>query len=83
MDIFDTSPRQKFYDIVFGANRNIVENSLDSLFQRLVALESLAERTGVSQRDIAGFIASSGAEIEDGLNDIYIGMSGEILSQNE
>ncbi|BCX79201.1 DUF2018 family protein [Campylobacter sp. 19-13652] len=83
MDIFDASPREKFYDIIFAANRDIVENELDKLFVRMIALEALCEKHGVSEGEIAGFVAENAFEIEQGLNDIYIGMSGDILSQNE
>lgn len=83
MDIFDASPREKFYDIIFAANRGIVENELDRLFSRLIALEALCEKAGVSESAVDSFIASNAFEIEQELNDIYIGMSGDILSQNE
>lgn len=83
MDIFESSPREKFYDIIFAANRDIVANELDKLFARTVVLEELCARLGLSQADVDGFMADNVAEVEQGLDDIYIGMSGDILSQNE
>ena len=34
-DIFGGEPRDKFFDIVYNANRNIVENELENLFIEL------------------------------------------------
>ena len=42
-DIFGGQPRDKFFDIVYNANRNIVENELEILFSELAALRELAE----------------------------------------
>lgn len=82
-DIFGGQPRNKFFDIVYNANRNIVENELEALFCELVALRELAESSGITQAQIDSFKALNPEVIEGGLNDIYIDITGKILTQNE
>ena len=48
-----------------------------------MALSELCERHGISEDEVANFVASEQDKIYNGLNDLYIGLSGEILSQNE
>lgn len=82
-DIFGGQPRDKFFDIVYNANRNIVENELEILFSELVALRELAESSGITQSQIDSFKALNPDAMESGLNDIYIDIMGKILTQNE
>ncbi|MEE3704939.1 DUF2018 family protein [Campylobacter sp. CX2-8023-23] len=82
-DIFSGEPRDKFFDIVYNANRNIVENELEILFSELVALRELAESSGITQTQIDSFKALNPDIMENGLNDIYIDITGKILTQNE
>lgn len=81
MEIFEGSPRDKFYEIVFGASTQSVANTLDKLFEKVVALQALAK--DIKEQDINAFLADNQDALAQGLNDIYIGMSAEILSQNE
>ncbi|ANE35961.1 putative DUF2018 domain protein [Campylobacter iguaniorum] len=82
-DIFGGSPKDKFFDIVFNANRNLVENELEKIFMELVALRELSEEKGINMQDINSFLALRQDELETGLNDVYIGLTGDILTQNE
>ena len=82
-DIFGGQPRDKFFDIVYNANRNIVKNELEILFSELVALRELAESSGITQSQIDSFKALNPDAMESGLNDIYIDITGKILTQNE
>lgn len=83
IDIFEGSAKDKFYDILFNANALLVKNEIDKIFEKFVALSELCERHGISEDEIANFVASEQDKIYNGLNDLYIGLSGEILSQNE
>jgi hypothetical protein len=83
IDIFEGSARDKFYDILFNANAVLVKNEIDKIFEKFVALSELCERHGISEDEVANFVASEQDKIYNGLNDLYIGLSGEILSQNE
>ena len=83
IDIFEGSARDKFYDILLNANVLLVKNEIDKIFEKFVALSELCERHGISEDEVANFVASEQDKIYNGLNDLYIGLSGEILSQNE
>lgn len=83
MDIFDSTPKEKFFDILLNANRSVVESELEKLFCEFVALSELSRNLGVTNSDILSFLAQNPEIIENGLNDIYIGKMGDILSQNE
>jgi hypothetical protein len=83
IDIFEGSARDKFYDILFNANAVLVKTEIDKIFEKFVALSELCEKHGISEDEVANFVASEQDKIYNGLNDLYIGLSGEILSQNE
>lgn len=83
MEIFEGLPRDKFFDILFHANRNLVENELENLLIRLIALENLCEKNGISENEIFTFIAENEGLIDSELNDKFIGLTGNILSNNE
>ncbi|QKF92100.1 DUF2018 family protein [Campylobacter sp. CCUG 57310] len=82
-DIFAQNPRDKFFDILFNANRNLVENEIEKLLEKFVAMSIYCEQSGFNEIAQNAFITQNQTEIHDGLNDIYIGISGDILSQNE
>lgn len=82
-EIFNEDPRDKFYDIVFNANRNIVENELDKILSELASLREIVSQKGMSEAEIFTFGVNNSNLVQNGLNDIYIGVVGEILSQNE
>ena len=83
IDIFEGSARDKFYDILFNADAVLVKNEIDKIFEKFVAMSELCEKHGISEDEVANFVASEQDKIYNGLNDLYIGLSGEILSQNE
>ena len=41
--MFMGTPKSKFFDIVFNANRNLVEEELEALIERMCALEIIAQ----------------------------------------
>ncbi|WP_170000053.1 DUF2018 family protein [Campylobacter sp. RM9328] len=82
-DIFNGSLRDKFFEILFYADKNIVSNELDKIFEELIAMREICEQKGISNTEILSFKSTNPQGLQDGLNDLYIGLSGEILSQNE
>ena len=46
-------------------------------------MSELCEKHGVSEDEIRNFIVSEQDKVYNGVNDLYIELSGEILSQNE
>ena len=42
-DIFAGSPRSKFFDVIYNANRDLCKVELENIMRRMAALELLAE----------------------------------------
>ena len=82
-DIFSQSPREKFFDILFNANKNLVENELEKTFEKFIAMSEFCEKNGFGETAQNSFISQNQILVNERLNDIYIGLSGDILSQNE
>ncbi|WP_298946634.1 DUF2018 family protein [uncultured Campylobacter sp.] len=82
-DIFSQSPREKFFEILFNANKNLVENELEKTFEKFIAMSEFCEKNGFDEMAQNSFISQNQTLINERLNDIYIGLSGDILSQNE
>ena len=82
-DIFSQSPREKFFEILFNANKNLVENELEKTFEKFIAMSEFCEKNGFDETSQNSFISQSQTLISERLNDIYIWLSGDILSQNE
>lgn len=82
-DIFSQSPREKFFEILFNANKNLVENELEKTFEKFIAMSEFCEKNGFDETAQNSFISQNQTLINECLNDIYIGLSGDILSQNE
>lgn len=84
-DIFGGSPRSKFHDIVYNANRDIVEQELERLIERQAVLElMLGEHHGDElDEKIKSYLYSNKAEVEGTVKSLFIESVGNILSQNE
>ncbi len=82
-DIFSQSPREKFFEILFNANKNLVENELEKTFEKFIAMSEFCEKNGFDEIAQNSFISQNQTLINERRNDIYIGLSGDILSQNE
>ena len=82
-DIFSQSPREKFFEILFNANKNLVENELEKTFEKFIAMSEFCEKNGFDETAQNSFISQNQTLVKERLNDIYIGLSGDILSQNE
>ncbi|WP_281950955.1 DUF2018 family protein [Nitrosophilus kaiyonis] len=87
-DFMMGTPSSKFKDIVFNANRNVVENELDRLIEWMAALELILEKEcGVDdvEKKVKYFIANeeNKDELENKKNSLYIESMGNILSESE
>jgi len=86
-DIFEGTPKGKYFDIVFHANRNVVENEIDSIMGKVAALELLLEEMLGEDKDIENiirnYVFNHQNEIEDRKKNLYIESMGNILSQSE
>ncbi len=86
-DLFGGSPKKKYFDIIFNANRNLVENALSENLKRVVILEKLLEERLNESEDIdmliRNYAISNIDDVESMLTDAYIAGMGDILTQNE
>ncbi len=86
-DIFTGgSPKAKFFDIVYNANRNLVENELDKLVTRLCALEELLEEKmgeDEMEEELKKMCYLPSEELENAKASKYIELTANILTQNE
>ncbi len=85
--LFGGSPRDKYFDIIFNANRNLVEQALSDNLRRIEILERLLEdrlEEGEEiDRMIQNYAVENMDEVERALNNAYIAGMGDILTQNE
>ena len=86
-DIFSGgSPKKKFFDIVYNANRNLVELELDKMVERICLLEAiLEEKIGeeAMESEIAARTFSDTETLETCKMSKYIELTANILTQNE
>lgn len=85
-DMFMGSPKSKFFDIFFNANRNLVKEKLLQMIDRYNAMEILLEQQlGQDQLDtmVETVLLEHADDIYEKNNDFFIATVGEILTQNE
>lgn len=84
-DIFMGSPKSKFFDILFNANRNLVKEKLLDIVERYNAMELLLEEhLGSNVHQVVhSLLLERADEIHERNNDFFIATVGEILTQNE
>jgi len=84
-DVFLGSPRSKFLDIVYTANRNLVEEQLDKMIEKMAAMELLLQdKFGdywEKELPIRGY--GSSPEVAEKTKSLYIEFTGEIVTRNE
>ncbi len=86
-DLFGGTPEKKYFDIIFNANRNLVEGHLRENVERIAALELLLEEMLGEEKDfdriLHNFTLEHSDEIARRRDNLYIGGMGDILTQNE
>ncbi len=86
-DIFSGgSPKKKFFDIVYNANRNLVELELDKMVERMCLLEIiLEEKIGeeAMESEIQRRTFSDTEVLDECKFSKYIELTANILTQNE
>jgi hypothetical protein len=85
-DIFQGSPKSKFMDIVFNANRDLVQNELERLMTRMAAMEVILQESH-GEEGIDRVIKSMEFERTDEIammaKNLYLISVGNVLTQNE
>ncbi|MDD4855040.1 MAG: DUF2018 family protein [Sulfuricurvum sp.] len=85
-DIFQGSPKSKFMDIVYAANRDLVQNELERLMGRMAVMEMLLqEQHGEDYIDsiLRNVEFERADEVEMMRKNLYIISVGNVLSRNE
>lgn len=87
-DFFVGSPKSKFFDILFNANRNLVQEKLLDIVDRYNAMELLLEKNlGKSSDEIESLVKTTLFEEADEIlkrsHDFFISTVGDILTKNE
>ncbi|EDM24130.1 DUF2018 family protein [Caminibacter mediatlanticus TB-2] len=86
-DPFDENktPRDKFFEIVYHANKNLVIEELEDVFKRLAALEILAEECygDEVEQKINEIYFNKSDLLEETEQDLYIHSMANILTKNE
>ncbi|SMC09805.1 DUF2018 family protein [Nitratiruptor tergarcus] len=86
-DVLGGTPKSRFLDIVFHANRNVVEGELENIMEWMAALELIIEqKCGLDvEKEVQQVLydESKKKELENKLNSLYIEYMGKILSQSE
>lgn len=85
-DFFMGSPKSKFFDILFNANKELVKTKLLEIVDRYSAMEILLEKQFGAEA-IEGMIHTVLMDEMDAVvehnNDLFISSVGAILTQNE
>ena len=85
--LFGGSPRKKYMDVIFNANRNLVEEHLHENIRYMAALELLLEEMMGEDKDIVQIVRNysyeNQAKIDDRTMDLLVDGMGQILTQNE
>jgi hypothetical protein len=86
-DPFDENktPKDKFFEIMFHANKNLVIEELDKLIERMAALEVLAQECygDEVENKINETMFNRSDEVKETEDDIYIHTMASILTKNE
>jgi len=86
-DIFGGSPRKKYFDIMFTANRNLVEQHLLDNIDYMAALEMLLEEMLGEDKDVPtiakNYIYAHLDEIAERSTNLLIHGMGDVVSKNE
>lgn len=85
-DIFQGSPKSKFLDIVYNANRDLVQNELERLMTRMAAMELMLQEAhgeDAIERILKTMQFERADEIDMMAKNLYIISVGNVLTQNE
>ena len=86
-DYFDENktPKEKFFEIVYNANKNLVIEELENVFKRMAILEILAEEClgDEVENKIREIEFTKSDEVEAVESDLYIHTMANILTKNE
>ncbi|MDX4026060.1 DUF2018 family protein [Aliarcobacter skirrowii] len=84
-DIFFGSPKSKFFDILEQTHRDLVEDEIDKVFEKLAILELIVSKDKDEDFDINSYInefkLDNFSEINSAKKGLYMEVSGDIISR--
>ena len=84
-DIFFGSPKSKFFDILEQTHRDLVEDEIDKVIEKLAILELIISQDKDEDFDINSYLEEFKNENIDEVNSmkkgLYMEISGEIISR--
>lgn len=84
-DIFFGSPKSKFFDILEQIHRDLVEDEIDKVFEKLAILELIVSKDKDEDFDINSYInefkLDNLSEINSAKKGLYMEVSGDIISR--
>ncbi|MCT7445792.1 DUF2018 family protein [Aliarcobacter skirrowii] len=84
-DIFFGSPKSKFFDILEQTHRDLAEDEIDKVFEKLAILELIVSKDKDEDFDINSYInefkLDNLSEINSAKKGLYMEVSGDIISR--
>ena len=84
-DIFFGSPKSKFFDILEQTHRDLVEDEIDKVFEKLAILELIVSKDKDEDFDINSYInefkLDNLSEVNSSKKGLYMEVSGDIISR--
>ncbi|ASM34994.1 DUF2018 family protein [Campylobacter sp. RM12327] len=81
-DLFCGDLREKFFDILFHATRNSVEDEIQNLLKKYIAMEHLLEQNGIDLKQVDLFEYENAKILDEKLQNMYMHLSSEILTKS-
>lgn len=84
-DIFMGSPKSKFFDIIYNANRGLVEQELERVYERHAAMEMLLEESlgDELEHKIKAVLFEKSQEIDAMTKSLYMESTAKVVTNNE
>lgn len=86
-DFLMGSPKSKFFDIVFNANRSLVEQSIEGVFDKYSAMELLLEDLVKDDNELEyrlnEIMLDRADELLERKNSLFIAATGDVLTEHE
>lgn len=81
-DLFYGNLKEKFYDILFNASRNSVEEEIENLLKKYISMECLLEKANIDFKEVDIFEHENIAILDEKLQNMYMHLSSEILTKS-
>lgn len=78
LDIFESTPKDKFLECLKNANTGALEKRFDNLIKEQYAMMMMLEQIGKTEQDIKNFIIENDEEIKSRFDDFYIDFMAKV-----